>query len=150
MVIRKATYADVLETNAMLTLLIQDEYQYDNSINKDFVVTNMYENYIEDPKKLILVAEEEGVIQGYLYGILENTDATSERKYAILDAIYVKEEYRRLGIADSLILNFKKWAKEQGCTDAKVSVCSGNTKGKNLYQKNNFAVVSETLSCKLD
>lgn len=54
--IRKANYNDVKILNEFLTLLIRDERQYDLGIDENFVVTNMYENYIEDPNKLIIVA----------------------------------------------------------------------------------------------
>ena len=76
MVIRKADYNDVKILNNFLTLLIKDERQYDLGINENFVVTNMYENYIEDPNKLIIVATENNEVVGYLYGILEPSDDT--------------------------------------------------------------------------
>lgn len=58
MIIRRATIKDVKELNNLLTLLIRDEKQYDENINEEFVVTNMYENYIEDTTRCILVAED--------------------------------------------------------------------------------------------
>ncbi len=145
MIIRKAIYDDVKKLNELLTLLIQDEKQYDEGINDNFVVTNMYENYIEDKTKLILVAEEDNNIVGYLYGKLEESDETYKYKVAILDALYVIEEYRQKGIADSLINEFKNWAKLNNVNLLKVNVCSKNIKAKKLYEKHNFIMHSETL-----
>ena len=68
MIVRKANMNDVKKLNWFLTLLIRDEKKYDDSINTDFVVTNMYENYIEDNNRITLVAEENDNIVGYLHG----------------------------------------------------------------------------------
>ena len=145
MIIRKAIYDDVKKLNELLTLLIQDEKQYDEGINDNFVVTNMYENYIEDKTKLILVAEEDNKIVGYLYGKLEESDETYKYKVAILDALYVINEYRKKGIASALINEFKNWTKLNNVDLLKVNVCSKNIKAKKLYEKHNFIMHSETL-----
>ena len=76
MIIRKANYDDVKILNKFLTLLIRDERQYDQGIDENFIVTNMYENYIEDSNKLLIVAEENKQVVGYLYGIIKPTDDT--------------------------------------------------------------------------
>ena len=150
MIIRKAIYDDVKKLNELLTLLIQDEKQYDEGINDKFVVTNMYENYIEDKTKLILVAEEDNKIVGYLYGKLEDSDETYKYKVALLDALYVTKEYRKKGIADALINEFKNWAKLNNVDLLKVNVCSKNIKAKKLYEKHNFITHSETLVNKIE
>ena len=145
MIIRKAKMEDTKELNLMLTLLIRDEKKYDDSIDETFVVTNMYENYIEDSQKCILVAEEDNKVVGYLYGILKTEDEVTKNKKAILDALYVDTEYRKSGIASSLIKSFKKWCSNNGVKSIEVSVCSKNTTAKKLYDKHKFETFRETM-----
>lgn len=147
--IRKAKYSDAAALNHLLTLLIQDERKYDKNINENFVVTNMYENYIEDETRCLLVYEEQGQIVGYLYGYQEEKDATLISGSAKLDALFVLEDYRRLGIADKLILEFKNWTKNKNLSKINVNVCTENEKAKNLYQKHQFFSKMESLICEL-
>ena len=146
MIIRKAEYKDVETLNNFLTFLIRDERQYDLGIDENFVVTNMYENYIEDPSKLIIVAEENKKIIGYLYGIIKPNDETYKYIIAKLDALYIDSNFRNKGIATSLIEYFKKWTKTQNVNKIEVNVWSNNTKAKSLYEKNGFQTTSETLT----
>ncbi len=148
MQIRKAIPKDVNTLNHLLTLLIQDEKQYDESIDENFVVTNMYENYIEDPQKCILVATVGEEIVGYLYGFIKDVDATLLKQEAQLDALYILEEERGKHYADALIIEFKKWLKDNKVSYVNVNVCSLNVKAKNLYTKHQFLPFKETLKCK--
>ena len=150
MKIRKANYDDVLILNNFLTLLIRDEKQYDSNINENFTVTNMYENYINDKSRLLLVAQEDDKIVGYLYGILIYADGANLNDVAKLDALYVEEKYRNHNIANSLINEFKKWALENKVYILQVSVCKGNFKAKNLYEKQGFQGLNETMYCNLE
>ena len=150
MKIRKATYDDVETLNHLLTLLIRDERQYNSAINENFTVINMYENYIEDLSRLIIVAEKEGKIAGYLYGYLLPTDDSYKYKVSKLDALYVNSEYRQSGVATALIQYFKEWSKSNHVKSIEVGVCSNNQKAKNLYTKQNFETQMETMITYLD
>ncbi len=149
MIIRKADYDDVKILNKFLTLLIRDEKQYDSGIDENFIVTNMYENYIEDSNKLLIVAEENDQIVGYLYGIIKPTDDTYKYIIAKLDALYIDNNYRNKGIATSLIEHFKEWAISKNAHKIEVNVWSNNVTAKHLYEKNNFKTTSETLTINL-
>ncbi len=149
MIVRKANYDDVKILNTFLTLLIRDERQYDLGIDENFIVTNMYENYIEDSNKLIIVAEENNKIVGYLYGIIKPNDDTYKYIIAKLDALYIDNNYRNKGIATSLIEYFKKWAISKNAHKIEVNVWSNNIKAKHLYEKNSFKKTSETLTINL-
>ena len=149
MTIRKANYDDVKTLNNFLTLLIRDESQYDLGIDKNFIVTNMYENYIEDSNKLLIVAEENDNVVGYLYGMIKPNDDTYKCVIAKLDALYIDINYRNKKIATSLIEYFKNWAISKKAHKIEVNVWSNNIKAKHLYEKNGFKTVSETLSIHL-
>ena len=150
MEIRKARMEDAKELNSLLTLLIRDEGQYDKNINMNFEVTNMYENYINDPNRIILVALIDNKIVGYIYGFKQFKDDVFTKDIGILDALYVKEDYRTLGVANSLIKEFKKWAQEMALKEIEVNVLVANTKAHNLYLKNDFKTFSEKMKCIID
>ncbi len=150
MKIRIAEPKDAERLNAFLTLLIRDEKQYDDGINENFVVTNMYENFIGDPKRIILVAEEDEKIIGYLYGFIIDSDEVETKKIAKLDALYVEENVRKKGIAESLINIFKDWVIDNNISKIEVNVCSDNYKAKSLYQKKGFKTTKETMSLEIN
>lgn len=148
--IRKAELKDAKQLNHLLTLLIQDERKYDESIDESFVVTSMYEHYIEDNSRFIIVAEDNDKIIGYLYGYIKNEDPTLTTKESLLDALYIDLEYRNQGIANKFIEEFKKWSKDNNVNSIEVGVCSENTNAKNLYNKHGFKTTKETLILKID
>ena len=150
MKIRIAEPKDAERLNAFLTLLIRDEKQYDDGINENFVVTNMYENFIGDPKRIILVAEEDEKIIGYLYGFIIDSDEVETKKIAKLDALYVEENVRKKGIAESLINIFKDWVIDNNISKIEVNVCSDNYKAKSLYQKKGFKTTKETMALEIN
>lgn len=149
MLIRKAKLEDCSKIDNLLTLLIRDEKQYDDSIDSFFTVIGYYENFVNDPNRCLLVAENNDEIIGYIYGFKQEQDPTSSKIEYLLDALYVKEEYRKQEVASLLIQEFKKWCKEKKATCINVNVNSQNTKAKNLYQKENFVTVKETMSTEL-
>ena len=149
MIIRESKMEDAKQLNHLLTLLILDEKQYDDSIDENFTVTNMYENYIDDKTKFIYVAEIDAEIVGYLYGYISN-DSTLLYIKSYLDALYIKEGYRGLGIADKLIQEFKKWSIKNNVKTIEVNVMYENKIAKSLYKKHNFNVVKETLECDIN
>jgi ribosomal protein S18 acetylase RimI-like enzyme len=149
MIIRKAIKEDAKTLNWLLTLLIRDEKQYDNSINENFVVTNMYENYIEDKNRCILVALDNNKIIGYLYGYLKEFDSTVNNKICLLDALYVDINYRKKGVANELINSFKNWCINNNSKTIEVNVCSKNINAKNLYSKHDFITIKETMSLEI-
>ncbi|MCH5167177.1 MAG: GNAT family N-acetyltransferase [Erysipelotrichales bacterium] len=148
--IRKAHLEDAKHLNDLLTLLIQDEKQYDDSINENFIVKDFYEHYVEDKNRCILVALDENKIVGYLYGYIKSVDPTINNKTSVLDALYVDNSFRDKGIANELIENFKHWSKENKVNSIEVSVCSNNIKAKNLYNKHGFQTIKETLILEID
>ena len=149
MIIRKAETKDVKELNWLLTLLIRDEKKYDSSINEDFEVKNMYENYVNDLDKCLLVAEDNNIIVGYLYGKIIESDDTSNSNAALLDALYIDHDYRKKGIGNNLIDAFKKWSNNKGVEKILVNVWTNNTIAQKLYEKNGFSTVKEIKELKL-
>lgn len=147
--IRKAKLEDCDKLDQLLTLLIRDEVQYDKTIDPGFMVIKFYENFVNDPNRCLLVAEENNEIVGYLYGFKQQKDPVSDKKEYLLDALYVDPNYRHQGIGSALIDEFKTWCLESNATCITVNVCSENKEAKELYKNNNFVTTKETMIMEL-
>ena len=147
--IRKAKLEDCDKLDQLLTLLIRDEVQYDKTIDPGFMVIKFYENFVNDPNRCLLVAEENNEIVGYLYGFKKQKDPVSDKKEYLLDALYVDPNYRHQGIGSALIDKFKTWCLESNATCIMVNVCSENKEAKELYKNNNFVTTKETMVIEL-
>ena len=147
---RLAKEEDAKTLNWLLTLLVRDEKQYDDSIDETFVVTSMYEYYINDKTRFIMVALDDDKIVGYLYGFIKNPNDAYQERVAKLDALFVREEYRHMGIAKHLITLFKEWVSDNDIKLMEVSVCSANTFAKQLYLELGFNPFKEILIGKIE
>ena len=140
-IIKKADLTDAKEINNMLTFLIQDERKnYDNNINENYKVRNFYEQYIENENMCILVAKENEVILGYVYGFIQDNGSLYNNKVTKLDALFVKEQYRGNGIARNLMKEFINWAEEKGVAYVELSVCKDNSNAISLYENEGFCI----------
>ena len=137
----KANKCDVL-----LTKLIQDERQYDKTIDKDFVVNNYFKNAILNKNNILLCYEENSIIKGYIY-LKEITN--NNKKGYMIDGIYVDEEYRQNGIAKALINESIKIINN---TDAKfidINVLANNKIARKIYESFGFNEFKLTLQKEL-
>ena len=143
--IRKANIKDAKSVNELLTLLIRDEKKYDININEECTIERLYEDIIPNENSIVLIAEKDKKILGYLFGyIIENGNAYLE-KSAKLEALYIDEKYRKNGIAASLIEKFKIWSKEKKVKYIEVQVLNENVNAYNLYKKEEFKEFKSTL-----
>lgn len=139
--ISKAMLNEIQEINNMLTDLIQDERKnYDSNINENYKVQEFYEKFIDSDNKIILVARDNDIILGYVYGFIQDNGNLFNNKIAQLDALFVKEQYRGNGIARSLMKDFINWAEEKGAAYIELSVCKDNTNAINLYENEGFSI----------
>ena len=148
--IRKANINDSIKLNELLTKLIRDEKKYDNNINEEFIVNSFYENIIDKKNNYLLVGEFSNKIVGYLYGYIIDDGDTVINKVAKIDALYIEEEYRHLGIGSSLINEFKKIVQEENIKYIEVNVCNNNKEAISTYKNNNFNEIKAiTMRCSL-
>ena len=117
----------------LLTKLIQDERQYDNSIDKDFIVIDYFKNVIENKNNILLCYEEDNIIKGYIY--LKQVVNDKAKSY-LIDGLYVEEKYRNNGIATKLIENALTIIKDVDFID--INVMANNLDAINLYKKFGF------------
>ena len=143
--VEEANYCDYL-----LSLLIQDEMKYNENIKDNYVVKNWYNNLYYKSNNALFISIDNKKIVGYIYVKITTSDNSPEKECeALIDGLYVTFEYRRRGIATSLINEAKRWCLEHCVKYLKLNVLSKNTSAVMLYQKENFNEFSETLIYKL-
>ena len=133
MIIRVLDEERASTCDILLTKLIQDERQYDNSIDKDFVVNNYFKNTIKNENNILLCYEEDNIIKGYIY--LKPVNNDNQNGY-LIDGLYVDIAYRNNGIATKLIDNALNIIKDVDFID--INVMSQNIDAINLYKKFGF------------
>lgn len=136
--------------NELLTLLIHSESEYDTNLNKDYIVSNWFENIYQNEYNKIFIAIENDEIMGYIYCKLNfiESDVTNELE-ALIDGLYVEERFRNQGIATALINKAKEWSKLNGAKYINVNVLDKNTNALNLYKSNEFRDYERKLKCEL-
>lgn len=129
----------------LLTCLIQDEKKYDDNIS-DIIVLDWYNKLYNNPDKVIFIAKENDEIIGYIY-VKVAFDESMIYKVSLIDALYVKEEYRFKGIATKLIEEAKNWTKENNIKQITINVIEKNDVAYMLYRKLGFNNYSICLKC---
>ena len=144
--ITEAIQDDIEELNNLLTDLIQDERQYDENINKNYSVKNYYEHFFEKKDSCIIVAKDEDHnIMGYGFGFIIDYGNVYDKKVAQLDAVYIKPEHRKKGIARQIIQYFSEWSRNNKVSYIELKVCENNNKAIELYEKEGFATSKKIL-----
>lgn len=146
--IRPAKSDEGAVCDQLLTRLIQTERQWEPNLNEDFIVTNNYAYRMAEDGTLLLVAEENNEIVGFLFGFL-CPSPVQKRPTALLDALFVCEEHRSKGIGKALALRFREWGKEQGVYAIELKVMSQNTAALRLYESLGFSETKKYMQCNL-
>ena len=151
MVIKKvSSIEEAKECDKLLILLIQDEKKYNENIKEDYKLDNWYPNLIGKGNNQLFIAVCNNEIVGYVYvKIITSSDSPEIYNEASISGIYVKESFRRQGIATKLINEAKKWCINKGVSYLKLNVLEGNSTALNLYKKLGFNDFSRILRNKL-
>ena len=69
-----------------------------------------------NPKKAMFIAFDGGKAAGYSYVLIKHERSFSDEhgSYGCLDTIYVRPEYRRQGVAQTLVAMCEDWSREKG------------------------------------
>jgi ribosomal protein S18 acetylase RimI-like enzyme len=118
-----------------LTLLIQDERKYDNTIDENFVVSNYFINMIKEENILLLYKNENKPI-GYIFAKKING------KY-LIDGLYIDINFRNKGIATKLIKEIIREIYLLGNYEIFINTLKKNKIAVNLYKNNGFIVEQE-------
>ena len=126
MKIRTAENQDHLEITSLYQKLYSDEKWNESDLIP--ISTSQI-------KSILLVAEDFEKLIGFIWA---NFIAFGIRRYGYIEDLYVQEEYRKRGIAKSLISAVKKEFKELKTNAVFVSTELENQIAQNLYLSENF------------
>ena len=136
MIIKVNNTNDCNICDEFLTLLIQDERKYDNTIDENFVVSNYFINMIKGQNILLLYKKENKPI-GYIFA------KKIDDKY-LIDGLYVDINFRNKGIATKLIKEIIREIYLLGDYEIFINVLKKNKVAVNLYNKLGFNTKEET------
>lgn len=108
---RKAKYEDVIVlTN--LAILLYDEHQFEEMLEENSALIN-------DKNEAIFLCFDEDNAIGFSHCSLRNdyVEGTHGGTIGYLEGIYVLPQYRKNGIARTLVGHCEKWIKEKGCKE---------------------------------
>ncbi len=132
----------------LLTKLIIDEKNYNDNISMTVGIVDFYTNMYKKDNCKLFIAVEDNKIVGYIYVKLLGAEALEIQPSAMIDALYVEEDYRNKGIATSLISKAKEYCRDNKVNNITIRVFDKNEKAKNLYMKEGFNIDSLTLKYK--
>ena len=118
-----------------LTLLIQDERKFDNTIDENFVVSNYFINMLNGQNILLLYKKGNTPI-GYIFAKKIND------KY-LIEGLYIDINFRNKGIATKLIKEIIREIYLFGDYEIFINALKKNKVAVNLYKNNGFIVEQE-------
>ena len=123
---------DANKCDNLLTKLVLDERKYNDSIDEDTIITNHFNTMLNDENIILLAYYFEKEIVGYI--LIRKTDKNT----CLLDGLYVLEEYRNQGIANSLLNEAINRCKKLNVKNIDINVMDKNKIAKGIYKKLNF------------
>ena len=123
---------DADRCDELLTKLIQDERQYNDTIDEDYIVTNHFNKMLDDENIIILGYYINEIIVGYIL-IRKMANNT-----CLLDGLYVEKEYRNKGIGKSLLTEAISRIKNMNVKYVDINVMYNNIIAKHIYEKLGF------------
>ena len=134
MKIRKAAKRDFLH---YLLLKREEEQYFTKLLNKKFSISDKeykkeFLDVLKSKKSLLLVAELNGKLIGFIYGTFFKNIHDSG---GFIEVIYVAKDHRRSGVASVLMHEFTKEVKKKKLKKIQLSVNVKNTSAFNFYKK---------------
>lgn len=153
MMVRNATYLDVPEILNLADVYVREEVEptgHHSPIWDAGMMAHHLMNCITDDEGIVLVAVQDGNIIGYLWAIQHGLAPWSPVLVASDLLFYVKPEHRGSRAAWRLVLAYKEWAEEEGCTEVRLSVASGinTSRTERLYEHLGFSRFASTFNYK--
>ena len=149
--IRNAVMDDLKAIQELNYKLFDLEFNnFDPTLNLEWTFSEKGENYFKSviEKGTVWVALENKKIIGYLAGV-ECEPSYLTIKMAELDNCYIEKEYRNKGIGNMLLLEFKKYCKNKGIHEIKVTASALNKNAIDFYKNNEFNDYEVTYKMKI-
>ena len=141
------TEKDCEIADSLLTELIKFESDIDKVINKNFIVKDFYSKIINKHTNMFCVyAQEDNQVLGYIYAYLKNPiGSVTFTNIICLDALYVKEEYRKQGIGKKLMGQLEIWAnKNYEKYEIEVTAINDNSNAMKFYESMGYKAIRTT------
>lgn len=135
MIVKVNSIEDCKICDNFLTLLIQDERKYDNTIDEKFAVKDYFINMINNQNILLLYKKENKPI-GYIFA------KKVDDKY-LIDGLYVDFNFRSKGVATKLIKEIIREIYLLGDYKIFINVLKKNKVAVSLYKNIGFMVEQE-------
>ena len=123
---------DADRCDELLTKLIHDERQYNDTIEDNYIVTNHFNKMLDDENIIILGYYINEIIVGYI--LIRRTSNNT----CLLDGLYVEKEYRNKGIGNSLLKEAISRIKNMNVKYVDINVMYNNIIAKHIYEKLGF------------
>lgn len=123
---------DANKCDKLLTELILDERKYNDSIDKNIIITDHFSKILNDENIVLLAYYLDKEIVGYI--LIRKMDENT----CLLDGLYVLEKYRNQGIANSLLNEAINICKKLKVKYVDINVMKKNEIAKHIYKKLNF------------
>lgn len=92
-------------------------------------------------KEVLFLAKVDDTFVGMTVGWINKYN----KSYGIVCDVYIKEQYRGLGLGRDLVVNCISWLKSMGCETITLGVLGGNEKVLTFYKKLGFELQSYEL-----
>jgi aminoglycoside 6'-N-acetyltransferase I len=100
-----------LEPLTKLTLALWTGADYDEELK-------CWEAILHSTKEICFLAKNDGLYVGFIHLAIRNdyVEGAENNQTAYLEALYIKDNFRNLGIAKRLLEKGEEWAKSKGLT----------------------------------
>jgi ribosomal protein S18 acetylase RimI-like enzyme len=140
-VIRDMTLADLQPVSLLAEQLVLLHHSWDTT--RFFTTPDIargyhryFESQLNEKGVLLLTAEVDGVVAGYLYGTLESRDwAKLLDAHGAVHDIFVSTEHRKHGVAQALMTEAKARFAKLGAKQVVLYSAASNTEGQALFKR---------------
>ena len=144
LIIREATISDCEILNDLFEKLLKYEQNlFDENIKQDLQITSFFNKKFNNVDSIILVATIDNTIVGYIYGSIDGDNKIKKEKEAIINSIYVEEQYRNKKIGTSLINQFINEIVKLKVKYILIDNFINNETARYLYSKLGFSLFKE-------
>ncbi|MEA3311136.1 MAG: N-acetyltransferase [candidate division WOR-3 bacterium] len=110
----------------------------------------LFAESIPNDERLILVAESDSVIAGFVYVEVQHTpDDCTPAPYVSLDMVGVRQSHRGQGIASALMTQVESWTHEKGMKVIQLAVAESNLSAFKLYEGLGYRTVMRKMQKEL-
>lgn len=141
--IRRATIDDLPVIQRLGAELAEFEHQnWDEDLDPKWPLSaqgaQVYQKAIEARYVIIAFSDNDAV--GYLIGDIHRPapDAARQIITAQLNNIYIREEFRKCGVGNMLLENFKEYCKNNNVSRLTTTVIAQNTNALGFYRRQGF------------